>query len=504
MNNTTDENRFKGFVRTAGTTLVDGDGTPLLLRGVGLGNWLLPEGYMWLFPDELGSPRQIEARVAALVGEEKAAEFWKEFREEFIAEADIKAIAEAGFDHVRLPINSRIIMNDDGSLIEAGFLLIDRLIRWCEQHNLWVLLDLHGAPGGQTGTNIDDSPNQLPELFMESRYRDQTIDLWKAIASRYKDETVVLGYDLLNEPLPNEWQYKYMEELKELYIDLTAAVRSIDANHLLMYEGAHWATNWSLFTEAWDTNSALQFHRYWCAPDRSSIAEYLETRDKLNIPIYMGEGGENNPEWIYTATRLYEQHGIGWNFWPWKKISTATSPVSIREPHGWQRITDPEGSLSSSEAWAVLGQFLTNMRLENCESREPVINALFARAPLTIPAWGFNFGQADPHGGAEPDSFRAGDGQQITAVRTVPGEEPWHQTDGREYRPDERLHVLAEPGQSLLYALEDPRGFSVKVLDSSDNIVQAEHEWSEGSLKIAPVERAAIRSIVIRKVGAGT
>jgi len=501
VNHPTHENRFKGFVRAADATLVDGDGAPLLLRGVGLGNWLLPEGYMWLFPDELSSPRQIEARVTALVGEDKANEFWKEFRNGFIAEPDIRAIAEAGFDHVRLPINSRMVMNDDGSLIEAGFVLIDQLIRWCEKYNLWVLLDLHGAPGGQTGTNIDDSPNNLPELFMEQRFRDQTIELWKAIAARYKDETVVLGYDLLNEPLPNEWQHKYLEELKRLYIDLTAAIRSIDSNHLLMYEGAHWATNWSLFTEVWDPNSALQFHRYWCAPDRSSIAEYLDTRDRLNVPIYMGEGGENNPEWIYTATRLYEQHGIGWNFWPWKKIRTATSPVSIREPLGWQRIAELETILGPAEAWQILKQFLVNMRIENCDWREPVINALFARPPLTIPAWGFNFDAATkPESQGEAVTyFRAGDGQQITAVPAIAGEEPWHQTDGREYRSDERLHVLAEPGQPLHYALEDPQGYSIHVLDSSEKTVQAKHDWADGSVKITTLEKAAIQSIVIRK-----
>jgi hypothetical protein len=437
------------------------------------------------------------------VGETKAAQFWDEFYDQFIAEADIAAIAQAGFDHVRLPINSRIVMNEDGTLIEAGFLLIDRLIRWCENHNLWVLLDLHGAPGGQTGTNIDDSPNGRPELFMNNLYRAQTIELWKAIATRYKDDTVVLGYDLLNEPLPNEWQHTYMDELKQLYIDLTVAIRSIDSNHLLMYEGAHWATNWTLFTETWDTNSALQFHRYWCAPDRSSIAEYLDARDRLGIPIYMGEGGENNPEWIYTATRLYEQHDIGWNFWPWKKIHTATSPASIREPHGWKRIADPGTAISTAEAWPILQQFLTNMRIENCEWREPVINALFARAPITIPAWGFNFDAKKPRrqSDAEPETFRAGDGSQITTVSTIPGDEPWHQTDGRDYTANERLDVLTEAGRPLLYTLEDLEGFSIEVLDSRDSTVRTRHEWANGTVKITPLEKAAIRSIVIQKDG---
>ena len=102
----------------------------------------------------------------------------------------------------------------------------------------------------------------------------------------------VMGYDLLNEPLPNEWQHTYGDELALSY-DLTAAIRAIDPDHLIMYEGSHWATNWEIFTEVWDDNSLLQFHRYWLSPDRASIAPYLETRDRLGLPIYMGEGGEN-------------------------------------------------------------------------------------------------------------------------------------------------------------------------------------------------------------------
>ena len=241
--------------------------------------------------------------------------------------------------------------------IEAGYALIDRLIEWCRTHRLWVLLDLHGAPGGQTGTNIDDSPHNMPELFMDERYRAPHDRALARPRAALRDETVVLGYDLLNEPLPNEWQHRYADELVALYRDLTAAIREIDQRHLIMYEGSHWATNWSIFTEVWDENSALQFHKYWSPPDIASIAPFLEARDRLGLPIYMGEGGENNLEWLYTAFRLYEAHGIGWNFWPWKKVETLTSPASVLAPDRWDEVVASAGgdtSLGRDEARAVL------------------------------------------------------------------------------------------------------------------------------------------------------
>ncbi len=452
---------FSGFVRAQSAQLVDARGNRLLLRGVGLGNWLLPEGYMWKFGPGAESPREIETLVEALLGEESAEVFWHDFREIFICEADIALISSSGFDHVRLPINSRIIMTEDGVPIEAGFLLIDRLIDWCRKHRLWVMLDLHGAPGGQTGTNIDDSPKNKPELFMEPRYWDQTLEIWRLLATRYSDETVVLGYDLLNEPLPNEWQYMYADELARLYRELTAVIRTVDKNHLIVYEGSHWATNWDIFTEVWDENSLLQFHKYWSAPDTASIQKFLDVRDRLGLPIYMGEGGENNLEWLYTAFRLYESHDIGWNFWPWKKIETLTSPLSVIAPTGWDEIRKfvlTRENVPRDLAESIFRELLVNMKVENCLWMQEVVSALLAESPRMIPAWGFGFkGEGESYStlSANPLSgMREGDSVTLEYRRpSEGGAHNFEQNDGREYTESEQIVVCLNTGEWLEYVV---------------------------------------------------
>lgn len=414
------------FVRADRGRIVGPDGTPLLLRGVGLGNWLLPEGYMWGFGDSAASPRQIEALVADLVGPDAAARFWREFRDVFVTDADVAEIARAGFDHVRLPVNSRVLMTPAGDWLEDGFALVDRLVGWCSAAGLRVLIDLHGAPGGQTGTNIDDSAGR-PELFMDPRNADLTVALWTEIARRYATEPAVLGYDLLNEPLPFEWQHTYRDALVALYRRLTAAIREVDPDHLIMYEGTHWATSWELFTEVWDPNSALQFHKYWSAPDVPSIATFLRTGERLGLPIYMGEGGENTPAWLAAAHQLYEDHGIGWNLWPWKKIDTRTSPMSVVAPEGWDRVvayaagTGPRPA--REEAERILAELLEAMQVGRCERRDDVVAAVFRRAPVTLPAAAFTFrgagtsyatSDAVPHPGLRPDdavALRRRDGE---------------------------------------------------------------------------------------------
>ena len=468
-----------GFVRAEGTQLADDQG-PILLRGVGLGNWLLPEGYMWRFGDALASPRKIEARIEALVGADRAAEFWRRFQDGFVTEHDIALIAAQGFDHVRLPLNARMLQGDDGTFLDRGFELVDRAVRWSRAHGLRVLLDLHGAPGGQTGTNIDDSPRGMPELFMDRRYRDLTVSLWEELARRYRDEPAVLGYDLLNEPLPNEWQHRYQDELVALYRDLTDAVRAIDDRHLLMYEGSHWATNWEPLKGRFDANQALQFHRYWCAPDRTSIAPYLAARDALRTPIYMGEGGENTPAWVYAATRLYERHDIGWNFWPWKKLDTRTSPLSIRTPAGWELIADPDAAPDGERAWAILDDYLTSMTADRCAVQRPVLDALFARPVLTLPGWA----------GARGDEAAIAD----TSTTPVP-DAVWDRPSGAPYSEREVPGTRLEPGDTLRFAFAERPGAGEVDADAPGMIAQ---EWRDGGLVVT-----ALASVVVRAVTVG-
>src|SRR5258708_12138563 len=120
---------------------------------------------MWKFGHPwTESPRQIEALIVDLVGEGLAAEFWHGFHSKFITEDDIARIHAEGMNHVRLPINSRVVMDETGGLIEPGLELIDRAIDWCRKPQLWVVPDLHAAPPAQTATNPHHSPPHTPHL----------------------------------------------------------------------------------------------------------------------------------------------------------------------------------------------------------------------------------------------------------------------------------------------------------------------------------------------------
>lgn len=465
-----------GLLKAEGQKLINGEGREILLRGVGFGSWLLPEGYMWRFPDQGDRPRRIEQMVKDLIGEEKSKRFWEIYYERYISEADIRQIAAEGFNSVRVPINARFLLEEGGPVRydERHLQLLDRMIGWCRTNRLYMILDLHGAPGGQTGTNIDDSEHDRPELFMIERNKHLTVALWRMLAERYKDEWIVAGYDLLNEPLP-DWFSAYNDQVMPLYREIVKAIREVDDRHMIILEGVHWATDWSIFNEKIDNNMMLQFHKYWNNPDTESIRVYLDKREELNVPIFMGEGGENNKEWYAGAFCLLEDHEISWNFWTWKKMDTDNSPCSIDKPAEWQKLVDYlKGGARPDEKTAerILWEYLDNLPFERCRYRPEVVNALFRRPPVRIPSIfygyrgeGISFGITKRSG--KDIGFRIHDSTNlrfIEGTRTTPN---FKHGRGEAWQPDERLCVQLAAGDWLAYEIrvEASSGLSLFTVD---------------------------------------
>ena len=100
-----------GFVRTRGKDLVTSEGKPLLLKGINLGNWLLPEGYMFKFKTA-NSPRLIQTVINELVGEDEGRRFWKTYHQNYITPEDIRFIKQSGFNSVRVPFSYRLFVSD--------------------------------------------------------------------------------------------------------------------------------------------------------------------------------------------------------------------------------------------------------------------------------------------------------------------------------------------------------------------------------------------------------
>ena len=374
------------------------NGGPFLLRGFGLGGWLLPEGYMWKLFTKCDRPRRMEALIETLCGAEYAQRFWQRYFDTYITRPELEHIAKAGFNSVRLPLNARrLCVRQGGKLVFRPEMIrhVDDCVRWCRELGLYVILDMHAAPGGQTGQNIDDSEHDRPELFLCPEHQDTLTELWVMLARRYREEPAVAGYDLLNEPLPN-WNAQLNHKVLPLYRRLMAAIRQVDDRHLIILEGVHWATDFSIFdgmtrSEAEENRVVLQFHKYWSVPDADSLQPFLACAERLNAPLYLGESGENNLNWYTMIFPLCERLGIGWNFWSFKKMGSRNSPVTFEQPEGWETLIaylDGAGSLAQDEARALFDRFLDC--IANPIYCDEVICALTRTPPVVIPAEAFD------------------------------------------------------------------------------------------------------------------
>jgi aryl-phospho-beta-D-glucosidase BglC (GH1 family) len=235
---------------------------------------------------------------------------------------------------VRVPIHWKFFDKDDAE----GFRIMDRLVQWAHKDGIFIIIDLHCAPGGQTGTNIDDS-HGYPWLYTDGEAQAHTIAVWTRIAKHYASDPTVLGYDLLNEPIPHFPQLqRYNKDLEPLYRRIVAAIREVDPNHLVILGGAQWDSNFKVFGPPFDKNAMYTFHKYWTAPDVTVIREYLDFRDKYHVPIWLGESGENKDEWIAAFVKTLEENQIGWCFWPYKKMDAASSVVTFAQPIHWDAI----------------------------------------------------------------------------------------------------------------------------------------------------------------------
>lgn len=377
------------FVTTRGKDFASLDGKPLLLKGINLGNWLLPEGYMFKFKTA-NSPVLIYTVINQLIGEDEARRFWKAYRDNYITREDIRFIKQAGFNSVRVPFSYRLFVSEGEpqKLEGAGYELLDRVVDWCKKEGLFVILDMHAAPGGQTGDNIDDSWG-YPFLFESAESQDLTVNIWRKIAARYRGEPTVVGYDLLNEPIAHYFDSVYLNpKLEPLYRRIVAGIRQVDRNHIIFLGGAQWDTNFKVFGTPFDDKVAYTFHKYWMDVNQQSIQEYLDFRDKHSVPIWMGESGENTDEWIGSFRTLLERNNIGWCFWPYKKLAATSCVVSINSPAEWDtivgfaespRLTFEEVRKNRPPRYRVkkaLSDYLERMKFANCRINRGYLKAL--------------------------------------------------------------------------------------------------------------------------------
>ncbi|SHK30085.1 Por secretion system C-terminal sorting domain-containing protein [Reichenbachiella agariperforans] len=326
------------YIHTNGTQIVDENGNDIYFTGMNLGNWLLWEGYLMMGDFNYRTHTQFFNSVKDAFGGDlnQAIEFEHQWRMNYVTEQAIADLKGLGFNSVRVPFHYNLFWDyNSNAPSDRGFAYIDRLVNFCRAHDMYILLDMHAAPGyqnpGDHSDNVNSNASQPRETvtFWDGNNVNIAADVWRHIADYYQNEPVIWGYDLINEPVPQPGREF---ELMASMITMRNAIRQVDNNHIIVAEGSWWGSdmqkldwmdpetqNQSGINYRWDNNLVYQTHHY--SNDVSALNGRLAICNKLNVPMILGEYGESDNNNLRNMTDWCINNDVDYFPWSFKKMS---------------------------------------------------------------------------------------------------------------------------------------------------------------------------------------
>ena len=428
------------FLHAAGTAIADEQGQPVVLRGCNLGNWLLLEPWMWGFFDrpDLKDQAGIEKALLERFGPDEKERILDLYRENWITGRDYAILKDWGFNVVRLPFNGSLLEDDahPGELKPDAFRWLDRAVELARQAGVYVILDLHGAPGGQSLDGVTGKAGRNQFWRPENRHRGAFI--WLKIAEHFRDNPTVAAYDLLNEPYGMMNSSNHDADLVASMDEMIHAIRQVDTRHLVFCSGSlrgiemygnPQARGWQNvgFTEhfypgVYGGTPSLATHARF-------IGSNLEGRARLlsawNVPYFAGEfntvfesvAGADMMRCYYD---VFQSHGWAATLWAYKLIKTEGGV----HPNHWYMVTNGQplrlpdfqnDSASQIETFCrALGTMeyaqATDLR-DALTAKQPASLILANYSPVVLPqkcvplpGWSdADIGQAFPKGGHTMD-----------------------------------------------------------------------------------------------------
>ena len=357
------------FLRVSGRHIVDTKGNKVRLRGTCPGGWMNMEDFINGHP---GAEHTLRAQMAEVLGPGKAQFFFERLLDHFFNEDDVVFLRKAGASVIRIPLNYRHFEDDAAPFKykEQGFTRLDQVLRHCEEHGLYVILDLHSAQGWQNVHWHSDNASRISLLWTVSSYQDRYVALWKEFARRYANRAVIAGYDILNEPCSNNEIGDYpwniysnyrprWDRMNSLFRRTVAEIRKVDSRHIIFLEGDNYAKQFFGFEKPFDDNLAYSSHNYTAAgfgPGRypgtihprsaangaSEVwnlarqerffldAEGTQFTQQHGVPLWVGEFGsayngppDENPDRLRALDDqigIFERHEAHWTTWNYKDV----------------------------------------------------------------------------------------------------------------------------------------------------------------------------------------
>jgi endoglucanase len=376
-------------LRIKGTKLVDEKGIVIQLRGVNFGCWLVPESHFLgqSFRDEKTLWNNLEPRFSKA----KVHEIREAYRTAWIGEDDFHNVKKLGLNHVRVPFGSTLLESDANPDVyqNEGWDWLDNVVKWSETAGIYCILDLHGAPGGQSKAEHTGEKDRN-ELWTNANFQRRTRKLWQAIAKRYKGRKAIAAFDLLNEPMGATDS----RTMLTFQFQLAQAIREVDSQRLVIVEDGYKGIDKFIPIAPKDkTNIIYSVHVYPTLNEKQPTPEHheryfqdrvpkmLQEQTRFGQPLYIGEwnviqeaaGGSGM---IAKHVAAMEKAGWSWSMWIYKQAN----PNGVRGLWSIYRNTNKADhpNFEKDDADTILTK-IANYRTEKFELYRPIAESLGGR-----------------------------------------------------------------------------------------------------------------------------
>jgi endoglucanase len=462
----------QSFLQASGPKIINASNQEVILKGVNLGGWQVQEGYM-MKPGYSGTQGSIKKFLFSQGQSDSQVEsFYQQWRDNFFTKADIDYLKDKGFNCVRLPLHYELFLTASQRVVRTGVSkgttsygdylnslrgwygnnqlftdpstlegvrLIDEVLSWCGANGMYVVLDLHAAPGAQgSDTNISDALVSGGNDFWNNQInQDIAVRLWSTLSNRYKGDPRVAMYDVLNEPnhIPDNSTQNGNQRLHDVMQRFINTIRGNNDNHLILLEGNGFGNDYNWMEKRTFTNTAnlvYNSHRYSGtgyeidnnpnSVDGNNpnslrlIGNLTRFRSDNNVPIWVGETGENSAQWMADAANGLNSVGIGWCHWTYKRFENGSNAAlfHINPPY----LVDGAGNIPA---------VLQNIKFANCVSNSSTLNAVAPNPSGTVRNTRAPIGSLITLRAVSNNAYLSGENgtQAVTCTRTTAG--TWEQ-----------------------------------------------------------------------------
>ena len=345
------------MLQTKGNFIIDENGNDVFLRGVCIGGWMNMEDFINGYP---GAEHRLAACMAETIGPQKARFWFGRLLDYMFDEDDIKFIRSCGATAVRISVNYRHFEDDSKPFVykEEGFSRLERILDLCQKHHLYVILTLHSVQGWQNTDWHCDNSSRHSLFWQHPHFQERFVELWKEFARRFKDRSIIAGYDLMNEPNTNSpcgrFSYQYSPDwdaLNKIYRQAIDAIRRIDPDHIIFLEGDGFAKYFDGLDAPFADNLVYNMHSYnpagfgpgqypgyikgrlWNKETQRDFilnTQGYQFSQKYDVPLIVSEFGSvyNGPK-NETTHRLaafedyvdiFDELGLHWTAWTYKDV----------------------------------------------------------------------------------------------------------------------------------------------------------------------------------------